>query len=284
MLFRSIDEEKVAAIEDAGIQRVMIRSVLTCEVRRGVCVQCYGRDLARGEMVNLGEAVGVIAAQSIGEPGTQLTMRTFHIGGTATRRAEQSHQDVQSDGEVRFLSLRTVSDSEGRQIAMNRNGELAVYDSTGRERERYPVVYGAHVFVSDGQAVSPGTRLLEWDPFTNPILAEASGSIKFGDIVEGVTMKEQVDEATGMSSKVVTESKDPDLRPRISIKGPEGTTIARALLPVNAHLAVTEGEEIGAGDIVAKIPRETTKTKDIDRKSTRLNSSHSSVSRMPSSA
>jgi DNA-directed RNA polymerase subunit beta' len=235
-----IDEEKVAAIEDAGIQHVMIRSVLTCEVRRGVCVLCYGRDLSRGELVNLGEAVGVIAAQSIGEPGTQLTMRTFHIGGTATRRAEQSHQE-----------------------AMNRNGELALYDATGRERERYPVVYGATVFVEDGQSVKPGTRLLEWDPFTNPILAEASGSIKFGDIVEGVTMKEQVDEATGMSSKVVTESKDPDLRPRISVKGPEGTTIARALLPVTAHLAVPEGEEISAGDIIAKIPRETTKTKDI---------------------
>jgi DNA-directed RNA polymerase subunit beta' len=258
-----INEESVAAIEDAGIQHVMIRSVLTCEVRRGVCVLCYGRDLSRGELVNLGEAVGVIAAQSIGEPGTQLTMRTFHIGGTATRRAEQSHQDTHSDGEVKHLNMRTIRDREGRQVAMNRNGELAVYDTTGRERERYPVVYGANVFVEDGEQVKPGTRLLEWDPFTNPILAEATGTIKFGDIVEGVTMKEQVDEATGMSSKVVTESKDPDLRPRISVKGPEGTTISRALLPVNAHLAVPEGEEISAGDIVAKIPRETTKTKDI---------------------
>ncbi|MEN8182997.1 MAG: DNA-directed RNA polymerase subunit beta', partial [Myxococcota bacterium] len=258
-----IDEEKVQIIEDAGIQRVMIRSVLTCEVRRGVCILCYGRDLSRGTMVNMGEAVGVIAAQSIGEPGTQLTMRTFHIGGTATRRAEQSHQDCHSEGEVRYLNLRTVSDREGRQVAMNRNGEIAIYDTTGRERERYPVVYGAHLLVADSQTVKPGTRLHEWDPFTNPILSEAGGVIKFGDIVEGVTMKEQVDEATGMSSKVITESKDPDMRPRISIKSSEGKTIARALLPVNAHLAVGEGEETSAGDIVAKIPRETTKTKDI---------------------
>jgi DNA-directed RNA polymerase subunit beta' len=190
-------------------------------------------------------------------------MRTFHIGGTATRRAEQSHQDAQSDGEVRFLNVRTVEDREERRIAMNRNGEMAIYDATGRERERYPVVYGAHVHVQDGQHVTPGTRLLEWDPFSNPILAEVGGTIKFGDILEGVTMQEQVDEATGMSSKVITESKDPDMRPRISIKDAGNATLARALLPVNAHLAVAEGIEVSAGDMIAKIPRETTKTKDI---------------------
>ena len=258
-----IDEEKVRAIEEAGILRVMIRSVLTCETRRGVCVLCYGRDLARGEMVNLGEAVGVIAAQSIGEPGTQLTMRTFHIGGAATRRAEQSHQDAQSEGEVRFLNLRTVRDRNQRKIATNRNGEIALYDATGRERERYPVVYGAHVLVDHGQGVKPATRLLEWDPFTNPILAEVGGSVRFADVIEGSTMKEQVDEATGMSSKVITEAKDPELRPAIQIEGEDGSSRARILLPVNAHLAVGEGEEIAAGDMVAKIPRETTKTKDI---------------------
>ncbi len=258
-----IDEDKVRAIEDAGIQRVMIRSVLTCEIRRGVCVLCYGRDLSRGEMVNLGEAVGVIAAQSIGEPGTQLTMRTFHIGGAATRRAEQSHQDAQSEGEVRFLNLRTVRDRNQRQIATNRNGEIAIYDSTGRERERYPVVYGAQILVDHGQTLKPGTRLLEWDPFTNPILAEVGGNVRFADIIEGGTMKEQVDEATGMSSKVITESKDPELRPCILIEGEDGSARARVLLPVNAHLAVGENEEIAAGDMVAKIPRETTKTKDI---------------------
>jgi DNA-directed RNA polymerase subunit beta' len=214
-------------------------------------------------MVNLGEAVGVTAAQSIGEPGTQLTMRTFHIGGTATRRAEQSHHEARTEGEVRFTSVRVVKDRQGRAIAMNRNGEIGIYDVSGRERERYPVVYGAHVKVEDGQRVTPGAVLLEWDPFANPILTEVGGQIKFGDIIEGVTMQEQVDEFTGMSSKVIVESKDPDLRPRISVKDEGGQTIARALLPVGAYLAMTEGETVAAGDVVAKIPRETSKTKDI---------------------
>jgi DNA-directed RNA polymerase subunit beta' len=258
-----IDEHLVQVIEDAGIEKVLIRSGLTCETERGVCVACYGRDLARGELVNLGEAVGVIAAQSIGEPGTQLTMRTFHIGGTATRRAEQSHHEARTEGEIRFGNVRVVADRQGRTIAMNRNGEIGIYDVSGRERERYPVVYGAHVKVADGQRVTPGTVILEWDPFANPILTEIGGQIKFGDIIEGVTMQEQVDEFTGMSSKVVVESKDPDLRPRISVKDESGQTIARALLPVGAYLAVTEGENVAAGDVVAKIPRETSKTKDI---------------------
>jgi DNA-directed RNA polymerase subunit beta' len=211
----------------------------------------------------LGEAVGVIAAQSIGEPGTQLTMRTFHIGGTATRRAEDSHQEATSDGEVRFTNLRVVRDREGRQIAMNRNAEIGVFDSSGREREHYPVVYGAHVEIEDGQHVKPGTLLIEWDPFANPILSEQSGTVKFGDIIEGATMREQVDEFTGLSSKVVIESKDPDLRPRISVKDAKGTTLYRALLPVGANLAVIEGAEVAGGDVLAKMPRETTKTKDI---------------------
>jgi DNA-directed RNA polymerase subunit beta' len=258
-----LDEDKVRMIESAGIEKVLIRSVLTCETPFGVCAKCYGRDLSRGDLVNLGEAVGVIAAQSIGEPGTQLTMRTFHIGGTATRRVEQSHAEAASEGEVRFTNLRTVADREGRHIVMNRNAEMGIYDSSGRERERYPVVYGAHVRVSDGEHVKPGAMLLEWDPFANPILSELSGTVKFGDIVEGATMKERVDEFTGLSSKVIIESKDPDLRPRISIKDANGGTIARALLPVGANLAVNEGQEVAAGDVLAKMPRETTKTKDI---------------------
>jgi DNA-directed RNA polymerase subunit beta' len=256
-------EESVRIVEDAGIEKVMIRSVLTCETPFGVCVKCYGRDLSRGEMVNLGEAVGVIAAQSIGEPGTQLTMRTFHIGGTATRRAEASHVEATTEGEVRFTNLRTVEDREGRQVAMNRNAEIGVFDASGRERERYPVVYGAHVRVGDGEAVQTGTMLLEWDPFANPILSEVAGTVKFGDIVEGATMSEQVDEFTGISSKVIIESKDPDLRPRISVKDAEGNTLGRALLPVGANMVVTEGNEVAAGDVLAKMPRETTKTKDI---------------------
>jgi DNA-directed RNA polymerase subunit beta' len=258
-----IDEDLVRIIEEAGIERVMIRSVLTCAVPRGVCVLCYGRDLARGEMVNLGEAVGVIAAQSIGEPGTQLTMRTFHIGGAATRRVEQSHHEAGSEGEVRFTSLRTMVDREGRAIAMNRNGEIGLFDASGRERERYPVVYGAQIRVRDGQTVKVGEVLCEWDPFANPILTEAAGTVRFGDIGEGVTMQEQVDEFTGLSSRVIIESKDPEMRPRISVKSADGETVYQALLPVGAYLSVPEGQEVAAGDVVAKIPREITKTKDI---------------------
>jgi DNA-directed RNA polymerase subunit beta' len=228
-----------------------------------VCIKCYGRDLARGEMVNMGESVGVIAAQSIGEPGTQLTMRTFHIGGAATRRVEQSHHEAASEGEVRYQNLRTVKDRAGRTIVMNRNGELGLFDVSGRERERYPVVYGAQIKVSDGEKVAAGAVLCEWDPFANPILTEASGSIKFGDIAEGVTMQEQVDEFTGLSSRVIIESKDPDMRPRISVKDADGQTVYQALLPVGAYLSVSEGQEVAAGDVVAKIPRETSKTKDI---------------------
>jgi len=258
-----IDEGRVHQIEDAGIEKVLIRSVLTCETRHGVCGKCYGRDLARGEMVNLGEAVGVIAAQSIGEPGTQLTMRTFHIGGTATRRVEQSHVEAVTEGEVRFQNVRSVRDREGRLVAMNRNAEIGVFDASGRERERYPVVYGAHIRVEHGDRVKPGQVLLEWDPFANPILAEISGKVRFGDIVEGSTMREQVDEFTGLSSRVIIESKDPELRPRISLKDAEGHTIGRSLLPVGANLAVMNGAEVAAGDVLAKMPRETTKTKDI---------------------
>ena len=258
-----IDEECVRLIEDAGIEKVLIRSVLTCEARYGICVKCYGRDLSRGQMVNLGESVGVIAAQSIGEPGTQLTMRTFHIGGAATRRAEQSHAEAANKGSVRFHNIRSVVDGDGKRIAMTRHGELGVMDASGRERERHPVVYGANLRVEEGQEVSAGERLLEWDPFASPILSEVPGSVVFGDIIEGSNMQEQVDEFTGVSSKVITESKDPDLRPRISITTDEKENLGSSLLPVGAFLSVNEGETVGAGDVVAKIPREASKTKDI---------------------
>jgi DNA-directed RNA polymerase subunit beta' len=259
-----ITEEKVRIIEDAGVEKVMIRSVLTCETPFGVCAQCYGRDLSRGKMVNMGEAVGVIAAQSIGEPGTQLTMRTFHIGGAATRRAEASSVEATAEGEIKFLSgLRTVENRDGHHVVMSRNAEIAIFDASGRERERHPVVYGARVAVTDGEHVKPGTILVEWDPFANPILAETSGTAKFGDIVEGATMREQVDEFTGLSSKVIVESKDPDLRPRITIKDAEGQSVARALLPVGATVSVLDSYEVAAGDVLAKMPRESVKTKDI---------------------
>jgi DNA-directed RNA polymerase subunit beta' len=258
-----IDEDAVRAIEDAGIESAMIRSVLTCRTARGVCALCYGRDLAQGTLVTGGESVGVIAAQSIGEPGTQLTMRTFHIGGTATQRVEQSHVDCRNDGSVKYINLNTIRDKSGSLVVMNRNGEIAVCDSTGRERERYPVVYGAVVHVADGGEVKAGDVLHEWDPFQNPILADVAGSVKFGDIVEGVTMKEQVDEFTGLSRKVIMESKDPGLQPRIAIKDEAGETVRRYLMPVGINLVVAEGEMIEPGDALARIPRETTKTKDI---------------------
>ncbi len=269
-----INEDKVAEIEDAGLERVKIRSVLTCQSRQGVCIKCYGRDLARGHMVNLGEAIGVIAAQSIGEPGTQLTMRTFHIGGTASRRAEQTTLEARNDGFVKFINLAAVEGKDGDLIVMSkRNGEVAIVDypepNRERERERYPLVYGAKLKKRDGQKVKGGEMIAEWDPYTIPILTETEGVVKFGDILEGVTMEEKLDERTGLSTKVIVDTKDVDKRPRVSIKDVGGQTArigtgeARYLLPVGAHLNVLEGQTVAAGDIIAKIPRETTKTKDI---------------------
>jgi DNA-directed RNA polymerase subunit beta' len=266
-----IDEAKVVRIEATAIDKVKIRSVLTCKAQRGVCVECYGRDLSRGRKVNLGEAVGVIAAQSIGEPGTQLTMRTFHIGGTATRRAEQSSLENRNPGFIRFANLNMAKKKDGTQIAMNRNGEVIIADDSGRERERYPVVYGARLLVKEGQKVAPNTLLAEWDPFSMPILTEVAGVVKYGDVIDGVTMSEVLNEVTGLASKVIVESKDPDARPRVSIKDGKGTTKtlpssdqpARYMLPVGANIVVAEGDEVDAGDVIAKMPRETTKTKDI---------------------
>jgi DNA-directed RNA polymerase subunit beta' len=266
-----IDETLAERIDDAGIEKVKIRSVLSCKSKRGVCALCYGRDLARGRLVNAGEAIGIIAAQSIGEPGTQLTMRTFHIGGTASRRAEQTTLEGRIDGKVKFINLKTVKNREGYLIVMNRNGEIAILDETGRERRRYSVIYGAKLRVKDGQKIKEGELLAEWDPYSIPVLTEVSGRVKFGDIIEGVTMQEQVDEFTGLSRKVVTESKDTELRPRISIKDEKGKTLnltgsatqARYLLPVGANIFVSEGDTVEAGDIIVKIQRETTKTKDI---------------------
>ncbi|MDE0887012.1 MAG: DNA-directed RNA polymerase subunit beta' [Myxococcota bacterium] len=258
-----LDEERVREIENAGVESVLVRSVLTCSEPYGICIKCYGRDLSRGTMVNLGEAVGVIAAQSIGEPGTQLTMRTFHIGGAATRRAEQSHAESGTEGEVRFHNIRKVRDSEGSETVMTRHGEIGILDASGRERERHPVVYGATLRVKEGDQVKPGTILLDWDPFASPIISEIQGLVEFVDIVEGSTMREQVDEFTGVSSKVIIESKDPSLRPTVVVKSVDGENESRSLLPVNAFLSVLEGEEVGAGRVVAKIPREASKTKDI---------------------
>lgn len=267
-----IDEEKVQKIEDAGIDKLKIRTVLTCRSVRGICASCYGRDLARGKLVDMGEAVGVIAAQSIGEPGTQLTMRTFHIGGTASRRAEQTQLDARHKGTVKYHHVVTAVNSKGETVVMNRNSEVTILDEQGRERERDLVIYGAKLLIKDGDPVDIGTIIAEWDPYTIPILTEATGQIKFGDIEEGKTMKEQVDDVTGLSSKVVLHYKEADLRPRISIKGEGGVTLkvgatmqgeARYQLPVGTIITSNDGNMVQAGDIIAKIPRETTKTKDI---------------------
>ncbi|MBW1838762.1 MAG: DNA-directed RNA polymerase subunit beta', partial [Deltaproteobacteria bacterium] len=268
---QEIDEDIVEKIEQTRIEQVKIRSALTCQAKRGVCTFCYGRDLARGKMVCIGEAVGVIAAQSIGEPGTQLTMRTFHIGGTASRRVEQTTLEVKYEGRVKFIKLNLVKDREGDLVVMNRNGEVSIIDDSGRERERYSIVYGAHLKVADGDFVKAGTRIAEWDPFYTPIVTEVPGKVKFGDIIEGRTMQERLDEVTGFSSKVITSFKDQESRPRVSIKGDSGKTLklpsseshARYFMPVGANIMLNEGDEVQAGDVIAKIPRETTKTKDI---------------------
>ncbi len=262
---QEITEDLASAIQAAGIERVKIRSVLTCESKRGVCRLCYGRNLATGRMVERGEAVGIISAQSIGEPGTQLTMRTFHIGGAATRISEQSTQDAKSDGFVRFSGVNTVRNNKGDLIAMNRNGILIILDEKQRERERYPVVYGAKINVADGDPVKANQILLEWDPYTFSILTEISGTIHFKDLVDGLTTQEQVDEITGNMQVVVMESNDEKRFPTIVVR-PDGGSRSeekRYLMPTHAHLMVGDGETVHAGDVLAKIPRATTKTKDI---------------------
>ncbi|MDZ4802445.1 MAG: DNA-directed RNA polymerase subunit beta' [Bryobacteraceae bacterium] len=262
---QEITEKIAEQIEKAGIEAVRIRSVLTCESRRGVCQLCYGRNLATGRMVEHGEAVGIISAQSIGEPGTQLTMRTFHIGGAATGSSEQSKQDAKSDGYVKFLAVNTIRNAKGELIAMNRNGKLVIVDDKGRERERYEVVYGARILVEDGAPVKENQDLVEWDPYTFSILTEITGTVHFKDLVESVTMTEQVDEISGNMQLVVIDSTDEKKLPTIEII-PEGGTRRDAkkyLMPTHAHLMVREGDVIHAGDVLAKIPRATTKTKDI---------------------
>ncbi|MGE0705972.1 MAG: DNA-directed RNA polymerase subunit beta', partial [Vicinamibacterales bacterium] len=258
-----MDEETSSAIQDAGIEKVKIRSVLTCASRRGVCAKCYGRDLATGRMVELGQAVGVIAAQSIGEPGTQLTMRTFHIGGTASRVSEQSTLEARNAGTVRFEGMQAVQAKDGNLVVMNRAGSLVVQDAKGRDRERYPIVYGARLKVKDGQTVEQGQVLVEWDPYTFSILTEEAGQIRFKDILEGITVHEEVDEVTGLSRLIIVDSPDEKKQPAVEIKGKDGKVNRKYHMPVHAHLMVQDGETVSAGDVLAKIPRETTKTKDI---------------------
>ena len=261
-----LDEARVKLIEEAGVVEVKMRSPLTCEAQVGVCATCYGRDLARGTPVNIGEAVGVIAAQSIGEPGTQLTMRTFHVGGAA-QVSEQSSADAPVDGLVAFRNLPTLTDSRGRLIGLApTGGEIAIVDADGRERSTHKIPFGAILAVRDGQAIRKGERLADWDPYTRPIITDRDGTVKYQDLVDGQTLREEVDESTGIANRVVSEFKSrakEELRPRITLLDSASGEAGRYLLPVGAILSVVEGQEVKAGDVLARIPREAAKTRDI---------------------
>ena len=258
---QQIDEDIASAIQGAGVERVKIRSVLTCESRRGVCALCYGRNLGSGRMVELGETCGVIAAQSIGEPGTQLTMRTFHVGGTASRVQDKSRLDAKNNGFVRFINLNTVESKDGTLVAMNRSGSIA---SAGRAWPRKGALSGGlrrAPKVKDGEHVKLGQLLAEWDPYTYSILTEIGGTVQFKDLQEGITLNEEVDEVTGLSRWVVADSPDEKRQPAFVVKNAKAHK--RYLLPRGAHLMIQDGDEVGPGDVLAKIPKESTRTKDI---------------------
>jgi len=257
-----IDEVKAQQIEAAGVERVKIRSVLTCESKHGVCVYCYGRNLATGVRVKLGEAAGIIAAQSIGEPGTQLTMRTFHIGGTASQVFKVPQIKAKHDGILRYNELRLVTLEDGSNIVLNKNGSVSILDNDGRELEQHPVVIGAVISVGDGGKVKKGETFVQWDPYNVPILSEKAGRVKFHDIIEGVTMKQETDETTGQEAMVIIEHKE-DLHPQVIICDDRGEPVANYLIPSGAHVVVAEGDKIVAGTLMAKTPRKTSKTRDI---------------------
>jgi len=270
---REITEEDVEKIEDANIQEFRIRSVLTCETRFGVCARCYGRDLARGTPVNHGEAVGVIAAQSIGEPGTQLTMRTFHIGGTA-QVLDESFVESNHEGIVKLRNSNVVTDSTGKIITLGRNVSLVIEDEKGHERAVHKLMQGARLFVNEGDKIKRGMRLAEWDPYTRPVMTEVDGKIEFEDVVDGISVSEVTDESTGITNRVLidwrTSPRGADLRPAIVIKDKKGEILklprggeARYLLSVDAILSVDPGSAIKAGDVLARIPLESAKTRDI---------------------
>jgi len=272
-----LDERAVRRLEEASVDQVLVRSAITCETRYGVCAQCYGRDLARGKRINIGEAVGVIAAQSIGEPGTQLTMRTFHIGGAASRAAATNSVEVKRGGELRLHNIKTVENAEGLLVAVSRSGEISVIDEHGRERERYKVPYGATISARDGDKVDPGQVVATWDPHTHPVVAEVGGKLKFEDFVDGVTVEEKVDEVTGLSSIVVIDPKQrggstgKDLRPTARLVDEKGKDICFAntdipasyALPPGAIVVMGDGAKVSVGDVIARIPQESSKTRDI---------------------
>ncbi|HEV7609728.1 MAG TPA: DNA-directed RNA polymerase subunit beta', partial [Steroidobacteraceae bacterium] len=269
-----IDEKMVRLIEQEGVDVVQVRSPITCKTRYGVCATCYGRDLARGRQINIGEAVGVMAAQSIGEPGTQLTMRTFHIGGAASRAAAASSLEVRNKGTLRFHNVKTVQHEKGHLVAVSRSGEIGVVDEFGRERERYKIPYGAQITSKEGDKVAGGQVVSTWDPHTHPVITEVGGHIKFQDFVDGLTVTTQVDEVTGLSSTVVLDSKQrggKDLRPTVKLlnaKGKEATFANTEIpavytLPPGALIALEDGAKVSVGDVIARIPQESSKTRDI---------------------
>ncbi|MFV0423882.1 DNA-directed RNA polymerase subunit beta' [Oleidesulfovibrio sp.] len=266
-----IDENVAKKLDESGISSIHIRSALTCRSDRGVCAKCYGRDLARGHVVNIGETVGIIAAQSIGEPGTQLTMRTFHIGGTASREIERSNIQAQHTGRVVMYRVKSVRNREGQYMVMGKSGQLGIVDEQGREREKYVLPSGAKLHVEEGQEIKKGQLLAEWDPFNEPFVSEVDGLVKFTDIIEGKTFQEKADEATQMSTQTIIEYRTTNFRPAVAICDADGVTKTRPesnipasySLPVGAILMVRDGQEITAGDIIARKPRESSKTKDI---------------------
>lgn len=256
-----INESHQPKIENAHIENVKIRSVLTCKAKNGICIKCYGRDLARGHLVNIGESIGIMAAQSIGEPGTQLTMRTFHVGGTVSRRAEQTNIENKYAGTVKFHNINVIKNRENQYVVINKNGEIIILDDLERELERIQLSYGSKIMVEPGSKIEKNTHLADWDSYINPVIADISGKVRFEDIRESETMQEQVDETSGLSRKVIIESRNQALRPKMVIKSAD--LEKSYLMPIGAHLSVQDGDEVFAGDIIARIPRETTKTKDI---------------------
>ena len=271
-----LDEELVEIMDENGIDEVEVRSPITCETRFGICACCYGRDLARGHLVNIGEAVGVVAAQSIGEPGTQLTMRTFHIGGAASRAAAISSIDVKYGGSVRLDNVKLLGQESGNRVVVSRSGDVSLLDEVGRERERYKLPYGAVLTVQDGDAVQPGVKIASWDPHTHPVISEVSGSVQFADIVEGKTVSRHIDEITGLTNMMIMDPKERpgearEMRPTVILVDADGAQLtfpdtsipAHYPLPPKAIITVREGAEVNVGDVIAKMPQESLKTRDI---------------------
>jgi DNA-directed RNA polymerase subunit beta' len=271
-----LDERMVARLEEMSVDQLMVRSPILCDTRHGVCAQCYGRDLARGHRINMGESVGVVAAQSIGEPGTQLTMRTFHIGGAASRAASVNNIEAKSNGSIKLHNLKTVKNRDGHYVAISRSGELTIQDDHGRERERYKVVYGSIISVDDGAQVNAGQVVANWDPHTHPIVTEVAGTLKFIDFIEGVSVHTRSDEITGLSSLTISDPKTrgtagKDLRPMVKLVDDEGGDIfipgteipAQYALPAGAIVTVSDNTAVAVGDVLARIPQESSKTRDI---------------------